>query len=422
MDRANLRWAIVALAVAVLANASHSADDDALKKKAHALNEITGDAAIAGHLRKMIKDEAGTKQLLAVAVKLAEEKPQPFNYNAAFILARSAQAVKDIEAAQRFYRICKEDAYKLQSPMKLVQVYDGLIDLFYENGKFDETIKACQEFLDLPPKGAEKISPDDRTLQSVRPFVQQRMIQAMARKGRLDEALKLTDELIEQNGDKLDFYNLKALVLREADKLEEAAQVYQDIIERIKKNEKFKEEQRDRLADRTRYFLSGIYVDMKQIDKAADILQALLKKQPDNPTYNNDLGFIWADHDMNLDESEKLIRKAIEEDRKQRKKDPDLTPEEDMDNAAYLDSLGWVLFKKKDYKEAKKHLLEAIEQQDGQHIEILDHLADVHMALGEKEDAVKVWKKALALEADSKRDKARKEEIAKKVKKTEASK
>ena len=44
-------------------------------------------------------------------------------------------------------------------------------------------------------------------------------------------------------------------------------------------------------------------------------LQTLLKKKPNNPTYNNDLGYIWADHDMNLEESEKLIRKAIEEER-----------------------------------------------------------------------------------------------------------
>ena len=103
-----------------------------------------------------------------------------------------------------------------------------------------------------------------------------------------------------------------------------------------------------------KYTLSGVYVDMKQIDKAAEHLETLMKDDPDNPTYLNDLGFIWADHDMKLDESEKLIRKAIEKDRELRKKTEDLTKDEDEDNAAYLDSLGWVLYKKKKYKEAKK--------------------------------------------------------------------
>ena len=81
---------------------------------------------------------------------------------------------------------------------------------------------------------------------------------------------------------------------------------------------------------------------------AAADLKALLEKDPDNPGYNNDLGYIWADHDMNLAESEKLIRKALDEDRKQRLKEkPDAKPDEIKDNPSYLDSLGWVLFKEK---------------------------------------------------------------------------
>ena len=101
---------------------------------------------------------------------------------------------------------------------------------------------------------------------------------------------------------------------------------------------------------------------------------------------------------MNIEESEKLIRKAIDKDREQRKKIDDLPKDEDVDNPAYLDSLGWVLFKKKDYKEAKKYLLEATKLKGGEHIEIYDHLADAHMALGEKAEAIKVWKDALKLD------------------------
>jgi tetratricopeptide (TPR) repeat protein len=153
-------------------------------------------------------------------------------------------------------------------------------------------------------------------------------------------------------------------------------------------------------------------------------LQALVKKDPENPTYKNDLGFIWADHDMNLEESEKLVREAIEQDRKKRKKLEDLTPDEDKDNPAYLDSLGWVLFKKKAFKEAKKYLLEAVESKEGQNIEILDHLADVHVALGEKDDAIKIWEKALKSEPEtkSKREQERRVIVEKKLKKIQGSK
>jgi len=78
--------------------------------------------------------------------------------------------------------------------------------------------------------------------------------------------------------------------------------------------------------------------------------------------------------------------------------------------------LGWVLFKKKNYKEAKKFLLDAVQDPDGQHIEIMDHLADVQLALGEKADAVATWKKALKVETNSLREKQKRVEVEKKLK------
>jgi uncharacterized protein HemY len=147
------------------------------------------------------------------------------------------------------------------------------------------------------------------------------------------------------------------------------------------------------------------------------VLRKLLAKHPDNSTFNNDLGYVLADNNRDLDNAEKMIRKALEEDRKLRNKIPDLPPELNHDSTAYLDSLGWVLFKKKKYQEAKKELLEATKDKvDGQHVEILDHLGDVHMALGEKAEAIAVWKHALTQEVTSARDKQRKVAIEKKLK------
>lgn len=123
---------------------------------------------------------------------------------------------------------------------------------------------------------------------------------------------------------------------------------------------------------------------------------------------------------MNLAESEKLIRKAIEEDRKLRKKaNPTMRPEEDKDNPAYLDSLGWVLFKQGKVKEAKPHLMEAVKEKSGASLEVWDHAGEVHMALGEKAEAIAAWKKGLEAATDSKRDKKRKIEVQKKIKDAE---
>ena len=146
----------------------------------------------------------------------------------------------------------------------------------------------------------------------------------------------------------------------------------------------------------------------RKIDLASEQLQQLLAKKPDDPTYNNDLGYIWADNGMKLDEAEKMIRKALELDRMRRQADPKLDPDNDRDNGAYLDSLGWVLLKKGNFKEAKKILLEATEDKATQHIEIFDHLGDAYMALGEKSEALAAWRKGLEFVGEGRRDLERK--------------
>jgi tetratricopeptide (TPR) repeat protein len=412
----HFRWTLaLMLSLVWLGAAVRAADDDAaLRKRALALNDITGNGPIAGEIKALVSDAAGTKKLLQAAIAMAKEKEQPFNYNAAYILAGAAADLKDLEAGRVFYRLCATLASKLQSGTKLADAYVGLIQLLDDNKKFEESEKVCKEFLELPDDDPDPTRRGPVSL--LKSPILRHMILGMAKQGKLDEANKLVDKLLEANPENWLMLELRGQIQREAGRDAEAAKTYEDILGRINKQKELKDDDKAKLIRDYRYLLSGIYVDLNQIDKAADLLKSLLSEKPNSPTYNNDLGYIWADHDMNLDEAEKMIRKALEEDRKQRKAIPDLPPEEDKDSAAYLDSLGWVLFKKKDFKEAKKYLLLATQdQEEGQHIEILDHLADAHLALGEKADAIAVWKKALELPTPTKREKQRKVDVEKKL-------
>jgi tetratricopeptide (TPR) repeat protein len=394
----------------LLALTAH-ADDAELRTKALALNEITGTDAIKGEIVTLLEDTAGTKKLLKSAVTMANEKDQPFNYNAAYILARVSLVLREPEASTVFHRLCVKQAVQLKSAEKLTESYLGmlgLIDLFYATRKYDETAKLCQEVLEFLEK--------ERTSPRLKDEILRRMIQAVARAGKIDEANKLLANLLKVRKEDWRNLEIKAWLANEEGKTEEAAGIYENLLEKIGTDKSLEQEERDLYIAQFHYILSGVYVDLNEIDKAAGHLKTLLAKNPDNPTYNNDLGYIWADHDMNLDESEKMIRKALDEDRKQRRKEnPDLKPEEDKDNSAYLDSLGWVLFKQKKYKEAKPILLKAVEDKEGQHLEIYDHLGDVHMALGEKAEAISAWKKGVEVAGSSKREKEKKAQVEKKV-------
>lgn len=381
-------------------------NDKALRQKALALNEITGEAPLRGQLKALHDDPAGSKKLLAVAAKMVKEKPQPFNYNAALLLSKVALKQKDHAAAADFLKVCVAEANTLKSGTKLGQAYGDLIAVYYDSGKYDEAVKVCQELLEMPA---------DENTRNLIFFAWETMIQALARAGKTDIANKELDSKMEKQPDNWLLLELRGFVQRESGKLDDAAASYEKALANILKDKELEDEEKKTLSARVRYILSGVYTDANKIDKATDQLKKLLEQDPDSPSYNNDLGYIWADHDQNLDEAEKLIRKAIELDRKQRKAAG--TEASDKDNAAYLDSLGWVLFKKKQYKEALAPLQQAVKDpEDGQHVEIYDHLAEVQMALGDKAAAIATWKKAMELPTRGKREEQRKAEIEKKLK------
>ncbi len=398
------------LAVARADSPSEQGGETALRKKALELNEITGSLPMSGKLQELFDDQAGTKKLLALAGKMVKQKPQPFNRNASLLLAMAAENFKEVEISATFYRLNALQSLSLFSERSLAQAYLGLIQMYADNKKFVESEKVCREFLGI--QGEEGAA-----IERLQPMVMRQLVLAIARQGAHDKALKLVDELIKADNRNWLSLALKAQVLRAAEKLEDAAKLYLDVIDRVTKDERVPKQERDSYVDDYRYALSGIYADLNQIDKASEQLKALLAREPNNPTYNNDLGYIWADRGMHLAEAEKMIRKAIEEERKLRRKvTPPLRADEDHDNAAYLDSLGWVLFKQGKLKEAKAYLVQATKDKDGQSIEIYDHLAEVFLALGEKSEAVTTWKKGLESTTSSKRDQKRRAEVEKKLK------
>ena len=428
-NRAVCRIVAALVVAAGFGRAGAAEDDSALRQKALLLNAVTGNSAMSGNILALVKDKAGGKKVVAVAARMLKDKGQAFNPNALFILARAAQGFKNYDASEAFYRDYIVEALKLRSSQKVANGYSGLVSALFAAKKLDECEKECRKFIEMEefddPDVLEEDADKRRTNHAItdaKNLIFRQMIVVLVRQDKANEAMKILNNIIKAQPDNFLNLELKGRVLREIGKLDEAAKVYEKTLDTILKDDRFTKPEREEFADDVRYALSGVYVDLKQIDKAAAQLKKLIEREPDNPTYNNDLGFIWADHGMNLDESEKLIRKALEDDKKQRlKENPELKPAEYKDNPSYLDSLGWVLFKKKQYAEAKKYLLLSVkgEDDDGQNLEIYDHLAEVYLAMGEKAEAIKAWKKGLEHATTSKRDKERKIEVEKKIKANE---
>ncbi|MCS7014587.1 MAG: tetratricopeptide repeat protein [Gemmatales bacterium] len=356
------------------------------------LDEITGTDQIQAVIERLSRERTRQqlKELVQAAVALAQQKDSPLGYNAAYIVLHLCDEIHDFQSAEVLYRFLMERARLIKSTMREFELRELMMSLAMRTRQFAQAERLGREILEM-----EASTPE---MESRKIFVTLQMIIVYAYLNRLDDANNILAKFKAVRG--LDEHPLilqrEAWLLRFTGQYGKAADLYQKALAQAN-NEK--------VADFIRYQLGSLYAEMNDVDKATEYLQVLLKKEPDNPTYNNDLGYIWVDHDRNLDQAEKMIRKALE-------KEPE--------NAAYLDSLAWVYYKKKQYAEAKKLLLQAVALPDGQHAELYDHLGDVHLALGEREQAVAAWKKAIELASPSHRDQQLKREAERKIRKVQA--
>lgn len=383
-----------------------------------ALNQITGTEAVRNRYKGLISDRDAGKRLVdagALVLDKAAAGQHPLNTNALLILGRAAFHLRRNDAGERFLKAHVAQAKELQSPSKILQGYNALIFNLYEVGRFSQCEKACQELLDFNlPETAD----EEGLINKAKSNVLRRLLMCQARQGNLEKAEQALKRLERRGGLRpIGVADLRCRLLREAGKLEDTLKAYQSLIDLVDNDEEIKEkEQKAEIIDDLKYSMTGVLIEAGKVDQATGILEALIKKEPDNPTYNNDLGYIWADNNKNLAKCEELVRKALAEDRKQRlKANEKAGGEEPDDNASYLDSLGWVLYRQKRFEEALKPLQEAARMEGGMATEIQDHLADVLMALGRKEEARKAYALGIELASASRRDQAKKVAIEKKL-------
>ncbi len=134
------------------------------------------------------------------------------------------------------------------------------------------------------------------------------------------------------------------------------------------------------------FYLAVAYEKLNEIDKSIDSLRQAIKYNQNSARSFNYLGYLYADKNFNIDEAYTLIKKALE-----------IEP----DNGAYLDSLGWVYYRKGDYNLALKNLLlaeERLDETSNPDPVVYDHLGDTYIKLNNKNKAIFYWEKSLKME------------------------
>ena len=135
--------------------------------------------------------------------------------------------------------------------------------------------------------------------------------------------------------------------------------------------------------------LGDMFYQAKNLEKAYSSYDNSLFFFPSNALTLNNYAYFLAENGGDLDKAQEMSRKAIAEDDK---------------NPTYLDTYAWILFKKKDYKEAKQYQEMAIEKAESVgdlNSEYYHHYGDILFMNHEPEKALENWKKALELEPDN---------------------
>lgn len=197
--------------------------------------------------------------------------------------------------------------------------------------------------------------------------------QALSRLGRGVEAISFLEDAIraESRSPQL------ALALADA---YEAEKRYDDAVKVVQQaQEAFGEDQEFALR------LVSLYDEAGRLADAERELRALIDRDPLDAVALNYLGYLLADKTDRTPEAVRLIERALEV---------------EPDNPAYLDSLGWALFKQGKVAEADGPLGRAAAALPANSV-IQDHHGDVLARQGRWAEATAAWQRALAGDGES---------------------
>lgn len=123
---------------------------------------------------------------------------------------------------------------------------------------------------------------------------------------------------------------------------------------------------------------------LDRMDDMERLLRGIIQSHPKYQHAYNALGYAWADRNIRLTEAKALIEQAVA-----------LAPKDGY----ILDSLGWVEFRLGNHAQALVLLQRAFELKAD--AEIAAHWGEVLWVQGDREGALAVWRKGLAINADN---------------------
>jgi tetratricopeptide (TPR) repeat protein len=128
--------------------------------------------------------------------------------------------------------------------------------------------------------------------------------------------------------------------------------------------------------------LALTYDNLHRYKDSDRIYEEALKIDPKSALLLNNYSYSLAERGVHLQRALEMAKQAV-------------TAE--PDNAAYLDTYGWVFYRLEKYDDAASYIEKAIATGKASAV-VQEHLGDIYLKLGQREKAVMQWKKALEMD------------------------
>jgi tetratricopeptide (TPR) repeat protein len=204
-------------------------------------------------------------------------------------------------------------------------------------------------------------------------IVQLRRASLVDQLGRSDDAMRDLERLARDYPDSPLPDEQRGDILRSKQRFPDAVLAYDRAIARVT---------RQKPSDWVLFYDRGVAEERSHMwQKAEPDFQHALELSPDQPFVLNYLGYSWAEMGRHLAEARQMIQRAAER---------------RPNDGAITDSLGWVMFRQGDSKDAVRMLEHAVELEP-EDATINAHLGDAYFAAGRKIEAQYQWRRALTL-------------------------
>lgn len=238
----------------------------------------------------------------------------------------------------------------------------------------------CVQYMLKMNQPEERVRPVLLRMLEVEPDHIQARLQLLtyaARRNDMEEVISVCSTAIDYCPEVLDFYYYKAIGLYQTDKLQEALDTYRKATAQITG------ESNTELVSDIYAAMGDIYHMTDQAEEAYLCYDSALVYNPSNVLVLNNYAYYLSEEDKELDKAEQMSLRTI-------KAEPN--------NATYLDTYAWILYKQQRYEEAYTYIEQALAADSVPSDVLYEHAGDICYRMGDTARAVDYWKQALEVQ------------------------